>query len=164
MISNYQHTSVNRIVIARNRKPLCSDLPFKMQWFCPSNPIKCVLSTVKFNKNVCFCSQCALLHNQNVTVDRFIWAMSASIILNSVFIMRHRLAVKPRQGWTSQLCKERIGFPDINKYYWGFKISKHELELCFWNISNVLLIFVSAYYIISFHSIILTCYDIAHHL
>ena len=35
MISNYQHTSVNRIVIARNRKPLCSDLPFKMRWFRP---------------------------------------------------------------------------------------------------------------------------------
>ena len=63
MISNYQHTSVNRIVIARNRKPLCSDLPFKMRWFRPSNPIKCVLSTVKFNKNVCFWSQRALLHN-----------------------------------------------------------------------------------------------------
>ena len=63
IISNYQHTSVNRIVIARNRKPLCSDLPFKMRWFRPSNPIKCVLSTVKFNKIVCFCSQRALLHN-----------------------------------------------------------------------------------------------------
>ena len=43
MISNYQHTSVNQIVIARNRKPLCSDLPFKMRWFRPSNPIKCAV-------------------------------------------------------------------------------------------------------------------------
>ena len=42
MISNYQcQYSVNRIVIARDRKPLCSDLPFKMRWFRPSNPIKC---------------------------------------------------------------------------------------------------------------------------
>ena len=43
MISNYQHTSVKQIVIARNRKPLCSDLPFKMRWFRPSNPIKCAV-------------------------------------------------------------------------------------------------------------------------
>ena len=43
MISNYQHTSVNQIVIARNCKPLCSDLPFKMRWFRPSNPIKCAV-------------------------------------------------------------------------------------------------------------------------
>ena len=63
MISNYQHTSVNWIVIAHNRKPLCSDLPFKMRWFRPSNPIKCVLSTVKFNKKclllltTCFITQ-----------------------------------------------------------------------------------------------------------